>query len=262
VWSAVSFVAAVAMGSAKFEEFLQGGAAMDQHFATSTPDKNMPILMALFAVWNMAVMEASSRAVLPYCEALGQLPPYLQQLEMESLGKSIDKEGQPTGAQGAQIILGGTGTPAQHAFMQALHQGTEIIPAEIILVAKDNQLPDHRNMLQANAVAQAEALAFGKPLSEVEVTETDPVKAAQKTFPGNRPSSLLVLDELTPKTMGELLALYEHKVFSQAMLLNLNPFDQWGVELGKQIAGPLESALGTGPVPQRLPAILKELKKK
>jgi glucose-6-phosphate isomerase len=260
IWSSVSLCAAAAIGPKRFEEFLRGGAAMDRHFTDTPFEKNMPVVLALIALWNMNVLGFPARVVLPYVEALNLWPFYLQQLEMESLGKSVDREGNRIEALTAPVLFGANGTPAQHAFMQALHQGPTVVPAEILIVARDNQLPKHRTMLQAHALAQAEALAFGKTPEEVNQAEKDPVLAAQKTFEGNRPSSILVMDELTPASFGALVALYEHKVFAQSVLLNLNPFDQWGVELGKKLAGPLEKGLMGTPMPIRTPALLQLLR--
>lgn len=245
VWSSVGLPAAIAMGAEQFSAFLAGGAAMDAHFLNAPAHQNIPVLMALLSLWNINVRHHHARAVLPYTERLGLLPAYLQQLEMESLGKSVNRDGGAIDYATAPAVFGMTGTPAQHAFMQALHQGTETIPAEFIMVKNDDAaLPAHQAMLNANALAQAEALAFGRTADEVRSSgETAAARVAQKTFAGNRPSSVLVLEHLSPATLGQLIALYEHKVFTESVLWNLNPFDQWGVELGKVLAGPILEAL-------------------
>lgn len=238
VWSSIGLPAMAAMGRKKFTELLRGGEAMDKHFYEAPLLVNMPVVLAMLSIWNINVLGYQARAVLPYCEALREWPSYLQQLEMESLGKSIDCDGKALSYSTAPVVFGMTGTPAQHAFMQALHQGTQIIPAEIIMVkAEHTKLPGHHAMLNANGLAQAEALQQGR--------ETDDL---QKNFSGNRPSSILVLDTLSPFAIGELLALYEHKVFTESVFWNLNPFDQWGVELGKTLATPIQNALETDDV--------------
>ncbi|MDX1922523.1 MAG: glucose-6-phosphate isomerase [Alphaproteobacteria bacterium] len=251
VWSSIGLPAMAAMGRKKFIEFLRGGEAMDNHFYDAPLLVNMPVVLAMLSVWNINVLGYQARAVLPYSEALREWPSYLQQLEMESLGKSVDKDGKAISYSTAPVVFGMTGTPAQHAFMQALHQGTQIIPAEIIMVkAGHPKLPGHHAMLNANGLAQAEALQQGK--------QTDDL---QKSFSGNRPSSILVLDRLSPFAVGELLALYEHKVFTESVFWNLNPFDQWGVELGKTLATPIQNALETDAAPNGAAAgLIKRLR--
>ncbi|HVY13147.1 MAG TPA: glucose-6-phosphate isomerase [Alphaproteobacteria bacterium] len=232
LWSPVSLSAMAAMGAKAFEEFLHGGEEMDAHFQSAPLPQNLPVLLALIGVWNINVLGRGARAVLPYAEGLRQWIACLQQLEMESLGKSVDVSGEKLNYATSPVLFGSTGTAAQHAFMQALHQGTQTIPAEILLVEEDEGPLEARRFLQANALAQAEALAFGRKDQN-----------AQKTVPGNRPCSVLKLKQLSPRTLGELVALYEHKVFVQGLLWHINPFDQWGVELGKQLAGPIEARL-------------------
>jgi glucose-6-phosphate isomerase len=256
VCSSVSLSAIAAMGEKAFLEFLRGAEEMDKHFQEAPLSQNLPVLLALIELWNVNILGLNARAVLPYSEALDLWPSYLQQLEMESLGKSVDQNGQTVDYSTCPIIIGGSGTPAQHAFMQALHQGTQITATEILVIKNGEGAKAHHNLLLANALAQAEALAFGKPKNN----ESDPVLAAQKRFDGNRPSSILALDELSPRALGALIALYEHKVFVLGHLWNLNPFDQWGVELGKQLAGPFEAYLAGGEEPERLPALLKEIR--
>jgi glucose-6-phosphate isomerase len=234
--SPVALPAMIVMGEKNFTAFLGGMREMDLHFRDAPLRQNLPVLLAALEIWNVNILGFAARAVIPYAEALAALPQYLEQLEMESLGKRADREGRPLPHAAAPVVFGVTGTPAQHAFMQALHQGAAIIPADILLVKEDNAgLPDHHHMLNANALAQAEALAFGQKDAD-----------AHKQFPGNRPCTVLALDALTPAVLGQLIALFEHKVFSESAFWNLNPFDQWGVELGKRLAGPIEAALRAG----------------
>jgi glucose-6-phosphate isomerase len=227
VWSVIGLPAMIALGEKAFREFLGGAAEMDTHFMEAPLEQNAPVLLAALDIWNGNVKNRKGRAVLPYTQALSLLPSYLQQLEMESLGKSVTKDGMKVDYMTGGIVFGMAGTDAQHAFMQALHQGTEIIPAEFLLVARDaDHLPDHHMMLLANGLAQGEALAAGKK----------DAASPHRHFDGGRPSTTIVLDALTPRSFGALLALYEHKVFTLGVFWNLNPFDQWGVELGKQLA--------------------------
>ncbi len=220
VWSAVGLAAACAMGFAAFEELLLGGQEMDKHFAEAPAEKNLPVLLALLGVWNTNFLGCATHAVLPYSNGLRLLPAYLQQLEMESNGKRIDREGREVGYATAPVLWGSEGTVSQHSFHQLLHQGTQVVPADFLNLNLDEKL-------SANCIAQADALALG----------TDqPGLPPHKQYPGNRPSSILFLEKLTPRTLGRLIALYEHKVFTQGVLWNINSFDQWGVELGKQMA--------------------------
>ena len=220
VWSAVGFAAACAMGFERFEEFLKGGNDTDRHFAEAPLEKNVPALMALIGVWNTNFLGAPTHAVLPYSNALRLLPAYLQQLEMESNGKRIDREGRAVDYATAPILWGAEGTVSQHSFHQLLHQGTHTVPADFIDLNLENSL-------SANCRAQADALASGTD---------DPALAAYRQYPGNRPSSMLSLEGVSARNLGRLLALYEHKVFTQGVLWNINSFDQWGVELGKEMA--------------------------
>jgi glucose-6-phosphate isomerase len=251
VWSVMALPAMMAMGKKAFLEFLQGGRAADQHFLETPEEKNIPVLLALLSVWNLCALGHRARAVLPYAEALADWPAYVQQLEMESLGKSASRDGETIHYPTAPIVFGMSGTPAQHSFMQALHQGNEIIPAEILLITEaQRDLAEHQRMLLANGLAQAEALMRGK---KAEVA---------KHFPGNRPSTLLVLKRLNPFTLGKLIGFYEHKVFTQAVLCALNPFDQWGVELGKSLADTFARQLAGQEAPDAdtsgIMALLKE----
>jgi len=214
VWSTAGLAAVCAMGTTKFEQFLAGAREIDFHFARAEPAKNIPMLMALAGLWNTNFLGAATHAVLPYAHALRLLPAYLQQLEMESNGKRIDRAGKPVAYATAPVLWGTEGTPSQHSFHQLLHQGTQAVPVDFIDIASDEGL-------SANLKAQADALAFG---------------AEEDGYPGNRPSSILFLETLSPGNLGKLLALYEHKVFTQGVLWNINSFDQPGVELGKRLA--------------------------
>jgi glucose-6-phosphate isomerase len=220
VWSAAGFAAACAIGFDGFQEFLRGAREIDEHFAREPLEQNVPALMALIGVWNTNFLGAPTHAVLPYANALRLLPSYLQQLEMESNGKRVDRTGQLVDYPTAPIVWGAEGTVSQHSFHQLLHQGTHTAPADFIDL-------DLEKNLSANCRAQADALAFGT---------NDPSLPAFRQYPGNRPSSTFLLEKLDPRNLGRLLALYEHKVFAQGVIWNINSFDQWGVELGKELA--------------------------
>jgi len=224
VWSAVGFAAMCAIGADGFDDFLAGGRDVDQHFAQAPLEKNIPVLMALIGVWNTNFLGAATHCVLPYANALRLLPAYLQQLEMESNGKRIDRAGRRVEYSTAPVLWGAEGTVSQHSFHQLLHQGTHVVPCDFIDLGLEPNL-------SANARAQADALAFGTN----EGTD-DPKLPPHKQYPGNRPSSMLFLDGCTPRNLGRLIALYEHKVFTQGVVWNINSFDQWGVELGKEMA--------------------------
>ena len=223
VWSAVGFAAMCAIGPDAFDEFLAGGHEIDRHFAETPLEKNIPVLMALTGLWNTNFLGLPTHAVLPYSNALRLLPSYLQQLEMESNGKRVDREGREVAYATAPVLWGAEGTVSQHSFHQLLHQGTQPVACDFI------ELGLERN-LTANCLAQADALAFGT---------SDPSLPPWRQYPGNRPSSLLVLDRLSAGNLGKIIALYEHKVFTQGAIWNINSFDQWGVELGKQLASKL-----------------------
>jgi glucose-6-phosphate isomerase len=220
VWSAVGLSAVCAIGPQAFQEFLAGAHEIDRHFAEAPLEKNVPALMALIGVWNTNFLGAPTHAVLPYANALRLLPAYLQQLEMESNGKRVDRENRVVDYATGPVLWGAEGTVSQHSFHQLLHQGTHVVPADFI------ELGLERN-LSANCRAQADALAFG--------TE-DPGLPPYRQYPGNRPSSMLIFEGSTPRNLGRLIALYEHKVFTQGVIWNINSFDQWGVELGKEMA--------------------------
>ncbi|MGH8689870.1 MAG: glucose-6-phosphate isomerase [Burkholderiales bacterium] len=220
VWSAVGFAAACAIGFDSFQEFLGGARDIDEHFARTPLEKNVPALMALIGVWNTNFLGAATHAVVPYSNALRLLPAYLQQVEMESNGKRVDREGRAVDYATAPVVWGGEGAVSQHSFHQLLHQGTQVVPADIIDLKLESGL-------SANARAQADALAFGTG---------DASLPPHRQVPGNRPCSMLVLEKLDARNLGRLIALYEHKVFTQGVIWNINSFDQWGVELGKELA--------------------------
>ena len=233
LWSTVGFALQLAIGRDGFAQLLAGAAQMDAHVLGAPPEANLAVWHALMGVWNRGAMGCASQAILPYDERLALLPDFLQQLVMESLGKSVGVDGQPVPMDTVPVVWGGAGTRAQHSFFQALHQGTDVVPTDFIGVVRPahGHAASHRALL-ANLLAQSEALANGAPDDD-----------AQKSYPGNRPSTLLLLDELTPQSLGALLAMYEHSVYVQSVLWGINAFDQWGVELGKRIAGELLPAL-------------------
>jgi glucose-6-phosphate isomerase len=241
----VGLSCAVALGWDRFEALLAGARAMDEHFATAPLEGNAPVLLALAHVFNRNGLGRSIRAVVPYAQRLRLFAPFLQQLEMESNGKRVDARGKPVAHPTAASVFGDAGTNGQHAFFQLLHQGTDIIPVDIVAVRDASEGdPAAQRKLLANAIAQAEALLVGrteadvrkeleaKGLSAAEIDELAP----QRTFPGDRPTSFILLDRLTPEALGALIALYEHKTFVEGVLWGINSFDQWGVELGKTLA--------------------------
>jgi glucose-6-phosphate isomerase len=254
VWSAIGLPIAVACGMDVFERLLAGARVMDEHFLGEPLDANMPVMMALIGVWHVNFLGASSLAVVPYAERLRLLPAWLQQLDMESNGKSVDRDGSAVDHATGPVLWGGTGSNAQHAFFQLLHQGSHRIPVDFILVREPMgaDAAAHRVLL-ANAVAQMEALMRGKTSRQVRAEleglgMTQPeieFHAPYRTFEGGRPSSAIVLDRLDPECLGALLALYEHKVFVQGVIWNLDSFDQWGVEYGKQLAPGIERRLAS-----------------
>lgn len=245
LWSAIGLPIILAVGYDKFEELLRGAQAMDTHFKTAPLDANIPVTLALIGVWYRNVLGASSQAILPYDQHLSRLPAYLQQADMESNGKSVTRDGQPIAYETGPIIWGEPGTNGQHAFYQLIHQGTELIPVDFIVAAKAlHPLSNHHDKLVANCFAQAEALMRGKTEAEVrdelaggDLTPAEiDVLAPQKVFAGNKPSTMILYKQLDPFTLGRLVAMYEHKVFVQGIIWNVNSYDQWGVELGKQLA--------------------------
>ncbi|MBV6272634.1 glucose-6-phosphate isomerase [Alcaligenaceae bacterium CGII-47] len=255
LWSAVSLTTALAVGSDILAGMQAGAAAMDNHFVQAPPDVNAPIRMALAGIVNRSVLGQGSLNIAPYDSRLANLVPYVQQLEMESLGKSVDLAGHPVSVPTGPAVWGMPGTDAQHTFFQWLHQGSDGAPVDFILCQEaDHHWPDHHRRLIANCLAQREALMRGKSLDEAlvecEVAGEPPDRAAwlarHRVHPGGRPNHLIVLPRLSPYSLGALLALYEHKVFVQALVWGINPFDQWGVEYGKVLAQDIVQALEPG----------------
>ena len=250
VWSAVGLSLAIAFGPEAFDAMLDGAAAMDRHFRDAPLAGNLPVLMGLIGVWNRNALGYGSLAVIPYARRLRKLPAFLQQLEMESNGKGARRDGSDAGLT-CPVIWGDEGTNGQHAFFQWLHQGEPGAPVDFVAVLHDHEnRPDHHRALLANCIAQGEALMLGK--SEAVVREENADRddldqlAPQKTFPGNRPSTTITLDALTPFALGHLIALYEHKVFVQGVIWGINSFDQWGVELGKVLANAVLADMEAG----------------
>ncbi len=244
MWSAIGLSIALYIGADKFEEMLAGAHEMDLHFAQAPMEHNLPVLMALIGVWNINFLGLQALSIAPYHQRMTRLPAYLQQLEMESNGKSVTREGQRVDYATSPILFGEAGTNGQHAYFQLLHQGATIIPTDFIVVAEDDSgLPGHNQALLANCFAQSKAMALGKDIQQVraELGDVSEQLLPHRVFEGNRPSSTLLLDALTPKSLGALIALYEHKVFVQSVIWDINAFDQWGVELGKSLAQQLIS---------------------
>jgi glucose-6-phosphate isomerase len=243
--SSIGLSLMIAVGPEGFRKMLQGFRTVDEHFRTTPLAQNAPALMGLLRVWYGDFFGAQSHAVIPYSQHLALLPAYLQQLEMESNGKSVDAEGDPVVVQTGQVVWGTQGTNGQHAYFQLLHQGTQLIPIDLIGVLRPAGGEDaHQDLLMANLFAQAEALAFGKTRSQVEAEGTRATQVPHRTFDGNRPTTTILATELAPRTLGQLIALYEHSVFTQATIWGIDPFDQWGVELGKVLAGRILGELG------------------
>jgi glucose-6-phosphate isomerase len=235
IWSAIGLSVELAIGSERFREFLAGGYEMDEHFRTTPFENNLPAILALIDVWNADFMGITSHAVLPYDQRLHRFPAYLQQLEMESNGKRVTRTGEPVERGTGTVIWGEPGSNAQHSFFQLLHQGTPEVAMDFIAPIKSScERQDQQDLALANCLAQAQALAVGYDGEDV---------PPHKKHPGNRPSSLLFFHRLDPRTLGRLVALYEHKVYVQSVLWGINPFDQWGVELGKKMATALAPAI-------------------
>jgi glucose-6-phosphate isomerase len=235
--SAIGLSLMIAIGHEQFRDMLAGFHSIDEHFRTAPFQHNLPVLLGLLGVWYDDFFEAETQAILPYSQYLERYPAYLQQLDMESNGKSVDLEGRPVAMQTGPIVWGQPGTNGQHAFYQLIHQGTKLVPCDFVgFVHANHELGDHQNMLMANFFAQTEALAFGKSRAEVEAEGVPPEEVPHRTFPGNRPTNTILVDKLTPYTLGQLVACYEHKVFTQGTIWHINSFDQWGVELGKTLA--------------------------
>jgi glucose-6-phosphate isomerase len=236
LWSAVGLTIALAVGSKHFDEMLHGGHSMDEHFETALLDQNLPVLLALIGIWNRNFLGAATHAVLPYDDHLVRFPAYLQQLEMESNGKSVRRGGQPVESATCPIVWGEPGSNAQHSFYQLLHQGTETFSADFLLPAKSLVgRQKQQDLAAANCLAQTWALAAGDPSGEQ--------RGPHQSYPGSRPSSLILFEQLDPATLGKLVALYEHKVYVQGVIWDVNSFDQWGVQLGKRLASELNGAV-------------------
>ena len=248
--SAIGLSTMLAVGPENFRSLLDGFHRMDEHFRRAPFGRNLPVLMGLLAVWNGNLLGARAVAVLPYEQYLKRFPAYLQQLTMESNGKRVTLEGAPVGYGTCPVYWGEPGTNGQHSFYQLLHQGTQLIPCDFIAFAKPlNPLGRHHDVLLANVFAQAEALAFGKTPEEVRAEGTRDRLVPHRVFEGNRPSNVLLAERLTPETLGALVALYEHSVFTQGAVWGINPFDQWGVELGKALAQRIAPELEGGEEP-------------
>ena len=240
LWSAIGLPIALAIGYRNFEQLLAGAKAMDEHFFSAPADADLPLTLALLALWNTNFLNAHSHGVFPYSHSLALLPSHLQQLEMESNGKRANRDGLSVDYPTNPILWGEAGTNGQHSFFQLLHQGSALVACDFIALGKsDFPLPGHHSGLLASCLAQSSALAFGQTVEEARAAGIPEHLLAFRRFPGNQPSTTLVLPELTPFTLGQLIALYEHKVFCLGVLWNLNSFDQWGVELGKQLTGRL-----------------------
>ncbi|TCO70372.1 glucose-6-phosphate isomerase [Rhodovulum euryhalinum] len=262
VWGPIGLSLMLAIGPDRFDDFLAGGAAMDAHFRTAPLGQNLPVLLALVGLWHAQVLGHATRAVLPYDQRLARLPAYLQQLEMESNGKGVTMAGEaplrPTGP----VVWGEPGTNGQHAFFQLIHQGPRVVPCEFLVAAKGHEpeLVHHHRLLLANAFAQSKALMRGRSLDEARAlaaragfagAELDR-QARHRVFPGNRPSTTLIYPQLTPRMLGQIVALYEHRVFVEGVILGINSFDQWGVELGKELATSLAPILSGAAPPDGL----------
>jgi glucose-6-phosphate isomerase len=259
IWSAIGLPVALAIGFEQFSAFLAGAHAMDEHFRTAPLESNMPVILGMLGIWYRNFFGSGSISIAPYHQDLSQFPAYLQQLEMESNGKRVTRDGAPVDVATCPIVWGDVGTNGQHAYFQLLHQGTDITPVDFIAALKpSHNLAGHHTVLLANCFAQSEAFMRGKNEEEVRADMHAQKLAASeiedliphRTFPGNRPSNTILMDELTPYTLGALIALYEHKTFVQGAVWDINSFDQWGVELGKVLAKNIESELSGEPRPE------------
>jgi glucose-6-phosphate isomerase len=239
VWSAVGLTVALAVGWQNFAAMLAGAHALDEHFERRRNAESLPVLLALVGIWNRNFLQAPTHAVLPYDDHLARLPAYLQQLEMESNGKSVRRGGEPVECATCPIVWGEPGSNAQHSFYQLLHQGTAALSLDFLLPAKSGVgRQAQQDLAAANCLAQAWALAFGDPSEQA-----GGARSPHQHYPGSRPASLILFERLDPETLGKLVALYEHKVFVQGVIWDINSFDQWGVQLGKRLASELEGAV-------------------
>jgi glucose-6-phosphate isomerase len=245
--SAIGLPVMLAIGPERFIELLEGFHAMDRHFLEAPVEANLPVLLALLGIWYNNFFNAHTHAILPYDQYLSRFPAYFQQGDMESNGKGVDKQGKPVAWQTGPVIWGEPGTNGQHAFYQLIHQGTKLIPCDFIGFRKSqNPIGDHHDILMANFFAQTEALAFGKTAEDVAAEGTPAKLVPFKVFDGNRPTNTILAEQLTPRVLGALIALYEHKIFVQGVLWNIYSFDQWGVQLGKVLAGKILPELRAG----------------
>jgi glucose-6-phosphate isomerase len=260
VWSSIGLALALSVGFDYFSDFLAGAHAMDQHFRRTPLERNMPVLLALVGFWNRQFLDCASLSIAPYHQDLSRFPAYLQQLDMESNGKRVTKGGAAVDTPTCPVVWGECGTNAQHAYFQLLHQGSDVTPIDFIAALRPtHDLPGHHDALLANCFAQSEAFMTGKTDAEVRAdlqaqgvaAERIDALAPHKTFPGNRPSNTILMDQLTPAALGALIALYEHKTFVQGVLWDVNSFDQWGVELGKVLAKNIQAELQGEACPQR-----------
>lgn len=253
VWGPIGLSLMIAIGADGFDAFLRGAQAMDRHFRAADPLENMPMMLALVGIWHNQICDYATRAVLPYDQRLSMLPDYLQQLEMESNGKRVQMDGSEAGEHTGPVVWGAAGTNGQHAFYQLIHQGTRVIPCEFMVAANGHEpeLAHHHHLLMANCLAQSEALMRGRSMMQARRLMEDKGltgdelerQAAHRVFPGNRPSTTLVYERLDPYTLGQIIALYEHRVFVEGVILGINSYDQWGVELGKELATSLQPVI-------------------
>lgn len=253
IWSPIGLTLMLAVGEQAFGAFLDGAREMDDHFRTAPLGDNMPVMLALVGIWHHQICGHATRAVLPYDQRLSRLPAYLQQLEMESNGKAVAMDGSPLPHAAGPIVWGEPGTNGQHAFMQLIHQGKQVVPVEFMVAARGHEpgLDHHHRLLLANCFAQSEALLCGRDYVEAEILMrargydgAELIRQARhRVFPGNRPSTTLIYPNLTPRMLGQIIALYEHRVFVEGVVLGINSFDQWGVELGKELATALQPVL-------------------
>ncbi|MEO0379706.1 MAG: glucose-6-phosphate isomerase [Pseudomonadota bacterium] len=258
MWGPIGLSLMIAIGPEGFRAFLRGGQEMDRHFCAAMGTENMPLMLALVGIWHRQVLGYATRAVLPYDQRLGQLPAYLQQLEMESNGKSVGMDGKPLPVDSGPVVWGAPGTNGQHAFYQLIHQGTSVIPCEFMVACAghEDDLKHHHDLLLANCFAQSEALLRGRDLDEARGKVADKFdgaelerQAAHRVFAGNRPSTTLIYPQLDPFTLGQIIALYEHRVFVEGVILDINSYDQWGVELGKELATALQPVIEGAALP-------------
>jgi glucose-6-phosphate isomerase len=258
IWSAIGLPVVLAIGFDRFSEFLAGAHAMDQHFRTAPLERNMPVILALLGIWYRNFFDTASLSIAPYHQDLSRFPAYLQQLEMESNGKRVTSDGAEADVVTCPIVWGDVGTNGQHAYFQLLHLGTDLTPVDFIAaLLPSHAMAGHHTVLLANCFAQSEAFMRGKSADEVrdemraQHIDENTIEALlpHRSFPGNRPSNTILMDALTPGTLGALIALYEHKVFVQGTIWGINSFDQWGVELGKVLAKTIEHELTGKPHP-------------